>query len=44
MVLTSIGVSVTHKLSKGTGYTIGTISFVVGSVIGALLAGLGGGR
>jgi len=43
LVLTAIGVSVTHKLPRSAGYTIGTISFAIGAVIGALLAGLGGG-
>lgn len=43
LVLTAIGISVTHKLSQGTGYTIATISFLIGAMIGALLAGLGGG-
>lgn len=42
LVLTAIGVSVTHKLPQSTGYMIGTTSFVIGAVIGALLAGLGG--
>lgn len=42
LVLTAIGVSVTHKLPTSAGYTIGTISFAIGAVIGALLAGLGG--
>jgi hypothetical protein len=42
-VLTAIGVSVTHKLSKSTGYTVATISFVIGLLIGAALAGMGGG-
>jgi hypothetical protein len=43
LVLTAIGVSVTHKLSKSTGYTVATISFVIGLLIGAALAGMGGG-
>jgi hypothetical protein len=34
LVLTAIGVSTTHKLSKGTGYTVATISFVLGLLIG----------
>lgn len=44
LVLTAIGVSVTHKLAKGTGYTVATISFVIGLLVGAALAGMGGGR
>jgi hypothetical protein len=33
LVLTAIGVSTTHRLSKGTGYTIATIGFVIGVLI-----------
>jgi hypothetical protein len=43
LVLTAIGVSVTHRLSKGTGYTVAVISFVIGLLAGAGLAGMGGG-
>lgn len=43
LVLTAIGVSVTHKLPKGTGYTIAIIAFLLGLLIGAGLASLGGG-
>ena len=44
VALTGIGVSVTHRLSKGTGYTVAIISFVVALLIGGSLAALGGGR
>jgi len=46
LVLTAIGVSTTHRLSKGTGYTIATIGFLIGvliaGVFGAMFAGRGG--
>jgi len=46
LVLTAIGVSTTHRLSKGTGYTIATIGFLIGVLIagafGAMFAGRGG--
>lgn len=43
--LTGIGVSVTHRLSRGTGYTIAAVSFAVMLVVGAALSMLGpGGR
>jgi len=46
LVLTAIGVSTTHRLSKGTGYTIATIGFLIGVLIAggfaALFAGRGG--
>ena len=44
LVLTAIGVSTTHRLSKGSGYTVATISFVIGVVIAGVFAGLFGGR
>ena len=43
MVLTAIGVSVTHKLPRSTGYTIAMISFALGVLIGAALASMGQG-
>jgi hypothetical protein len=43
LVLTAIGVSVTHRLPKSTGYTIAIISFAIGLLAGAGLAGMGGG-
>jgi hypothetical protein len=33
LVLTAIGVSVTHRLSKQTGYIVATVSFLIGVVI-----------
>jgi hypothetical protein len=44
LVLTAIGVTTTHRLSKGTGYAIATIAFVVGLLIAGAFAGLAGGR
>jgi hypothetical protein len=44
LVLTAIGVSTTHRLSKGTGYAIATIVFVIGVLIAAGFAGMFGGR
>jgi len=41
MILTAIGISTTHKTSKGSGYTVAIIAMVVGVLIGALFAGLG---
>lgn len=43
VVLTGIGVSTTHRLSKGTGYTVAGLAFVIGLLIAASLASLGGG-
>jgi hypothetical protein len=44
LALTAIGVSTTHRLSKGTGYAIATIVFVIGVLIAAGFAGMFGGR
>lgn len=44
LVLTAIGVTTTCKVSKGTGYTVATISFLIGVVIAGAFAGLFGGR
>jgi len=44
LVLTAIGVSTTHRLSKGTGYAIATISFLIGVLIAGAFAGMFGGR
>jgi hypothetical protein len=44
LVLTAIGVSTTHRLSKGTGYAVATISFLIGVCIAGLFAGMFGGR
>ena len=41
LVLTAIGVSTTHRLSKSTGYIVATISFVIGVLITGAFAGLG---
>jgi hypothetical protein len=43
LVLTGIGVSTTHRLSKGTSYTVAAIQVVIVLLIGAMLASLGGG-
>ena len=40
LVLTAIGVSTTHKLSKGTGYTVATIVFLLGLMLGAAAAAM----
>lgn len=44
LVLTAIGVSTTHRLSKGTGYAIATIAFLIGVLIAGAFAGLFAGR
>jgi hypothetical protein len=44
LVLTAIGVSTTHRLSKGTGYAIATIAFLIGVVIAGAFAGIFAGR
>lgn len=44
LVLTAIGVSTTHRLSKGSGYIVATISFLIGVAIAGIFAGLFGGR
>jgi hypothetical protein len=41
MVLTAIGIQVTHKTSKGSAYTVAIVAMVLGILIGALFAGLG---
>ncbi len=41
MVLTAIGIQVTHKTSKGGAYTVAIVAMVFGVLIGALFAGLG---
>lgn len=41
LVLTAIGVSVTHQLPRSTGYTVASISFAIGLLVGAGLAGMG---
>jgi len=40
LVLTAIGVSTTHRLSKGSGYTVATMSFVIGVLIGGAFGAL----
>jgi hypothetical protein len=42
LVLTAIGVSTTHRLSKGTGYVIATVAFVITLCVGGIFASLGG--
>ena len=44
LVLTAIGVSTTHRLSKNTGYTVATISFLIGVLIAGAFAALFAGR
>ena len=44
LVLTAIGVSTTHRLSKGTGYTIATIGFLIGVLIAGAFAAMFAGR
>ena len=44
LVLTAIGITTTHKLSKGTGYTVATIAFLISLLLGAAIAGMFGGR
>jgi membrane protein, antimicrobial resistance system len=41
MILTAIGVQVTHKTSKGSAYTVAIIGLLLGVMIGAFFAGLG---
>src|SRR5262249_20084719 len=41
LVLTAIGVSTTHRLSKNTGYIIATIAFLIGVLITGVFAGFG---
>ena len=42
LFLTAIGVSTTHRLSKGTGYTVAIVSFVISLLIGGSLAAVFG--
>jgi membrane protein, antimicrobial resistance system len=41
LVLTAIGVSTTHRLSKSTGYTVATIAFVIGVLIAGVFGSFG---
>mgnify|MGYP001298682575 FL=1 len=41
LVLTAIGVSTTQRVSKGTGYTIATASFVIGLLIAGAFGAIG---
>jgi len=41
MVLTAIGVQVTHKTSKGGAYTVAIVAMLIGVLIGAAFAGMG---
>jgi hypothetical protein len=43
MILTAIGIQVTHKTSKGSAYTVAIITMLLGVLIGAAFAGMGGG-
>ncbi|HEY3220857.1 MAG TPA: YIP1 family protein [Gemmatimonadales bacterium] len=40
LVITAIGVSTTHRLSKGTGYLVATISFLIGVCIAGAAAAI----
>jgi len=42
LVLTAIGVSTTHRLSKGTGYVVATIAFVITLCVAGVFASFGG--
>jgi hypothetical protein len=42
LVLTAIGVSTTHRLSKGSAYVVATIAFVIILCIGGVFASFGG--
>jgi hypothetical protein len=42
LVLTAIGVTTTHRVSKQTGYVIATITFLITLVVGGAFASLGG--
>src|ERR1700752_2791601 len=44
LVLTAIGVSTTHRLSKSTGYTVATIGFLIGVLIAGAFAAMFAGR
>lgn len=44
LVLTAIGVSTTHRLSKGSGYVVATASLVIGLLIAGAFGVLFGGR
>jgi hypothetical protein len=41
MVLTAIGIQVTHKTSKAGAYTVAIIAMLLGVLIGAMFAGMG---
>ncbi len=41
LVLTAIGVSTTHRVSKGTGYAVATISFIITLCVGGVFASFG---
>lgn len=43
MVLTAIGVQVTHKTSKGAAYVVAIVSTLLGVLIASAFAGIGGG-
>jgi hypothetical protein len=44
VALTGIGVSTTHRLSKGTGYTVAVVGFAIALLIGGTLASVFGGK
>jgi hypothetical protein len=41
MIMTAIGIRVTHKTSTGAAYTVAVVALVLGVLIGALFIGLG---
>jgi hypothetical protein len=43
LVLTAMGVTVTHKTTKGMGYAIATVAFLIGVLVAAGIAGMFGG-
>ena len=44
LVLTAIGVSTTHRLSKGSGYVVATVSLVIGLLLAGAFGALFGSR
>jgi hypothetical protein len=41
MILTAIGIQITHKTSKGAAYTVAIVALLLGVLVGGLFAGLG---
>jgi len=44
VALTGIGVSTTHRLSNGTGYTVAVVGFAIALLVGGTLASVFGGK